>query len=241
MSTESVWAKLSPINVNENTESKGGFTYLSWAWAWKSVKDNYPDANFQLLEDLVYPGGTMEVRVSVTINGLTHTAFLPVLNHKNAPIVGPNAFEINTSRMRCLVKAIAFHGLGLYIYAGEDIPAPPPVTFTTEQREQFLSILASDDGWAMKDFARHVGADVLTELFNSAPAGQKVKMKDAYRAMVGGANDAMKSYINALDECETLSSAEELFAEMEPLTKEFVLAGLSDITKRKLETLGVMA
>ncbi|AXK19157.1 DUF1071 domain-containing protein [Bacillus sp. COPE52] len=121
------------INVNDNVEKKNGLSYLSWAWAWAETKKidkraiqkihwfPYEGNKDALVPYLKTPNGFF-VQVSVTIHGHTETEMLPVLNHKNQPIANPNAFEINKNQKRCLVKAIALHGLGLYIYAGEDIP-----------------------------------------------------------------------------------------------------------------------
>ena len=117
-----VWNKLSDIDVNEHTEKKGRFTYLSWAWAWGIVKENYPEATYEIHDNIFYPDDSVETRMSVTIEGQTHTMWLPVMDNKNNPIHGPNSRDINDARMRCFVKAIAMHGLGHYIYAGEDVP-----------------------------------------------------------------------------------------------------------------------
>ena len=100
----------------------------------------------------MYPDGTREVRVSVTIEGLTHMMWLPVMNHTNNAISNPNARDVSDARMRCLVKAIALHGLGLYIYAGEDIPqatqpqkpAPKP-----QQKENRFFFLFVEEAWIL--------------------------------------------------------------------------------------------
>jgi len=133
---KNVWKDLVKIDVGDKIEKKGRFSYLSWSWAWQEVKERYPDATFEVHEDVVYPDNTVEVRVSVTIEGLTHMMWLPVMNNSNKAIQNPNARDISDARMRCWVKAIALHGLGLYIYAGEGVPqadnqeqpqmAPPP-------------------------------------------------------------------------------------------------------------------
>jgi len=130
--SDSIWRTLSAIDCNQHTEKKGQFTYLSWTWAWSMVKEHYPLAHYELQEDIVYPDKTMEVRVSITIDGLSHTMWLPVLNHNNKPIANPSAFDINSARMRCLVKCLAMFGLGHYIYAGEATPQEPPVVETPE-------------------------------------------------------------------------------------------------------------
>jgi hypothetical protein len=114
------------INVNEHTEKKNGLTYLSWAWAWTEVLKADPKANWEVkLFDgipLMPVGGTYMVWVTVYMFDKPMTCMLPVLDYRNKPIPTPNSFDVNTSIMRCLVKAIAMHGLGLYIYSGEDLP-----------------------------------------------------------------------------------------------------------------------
>jgi hypothetical protein len=128
----SVWATLSAINCNEHVEKKGQFSYLSWTWAWAMVCEKYPDARYQLEDDIVYPDGSMEVRVTVWIDGISHTMWLPVLDFKNKPIANPNAFDVNSARMRVLVKCLAMHGLGHYIYSGESTPQEPVITETEQ-------------------------------------------------------------------------------------------------------------
>jgi hypothetical protein len=122
MSDKSVWATLSAIDCNKHVEKKGQFSYLSWTWCWAMVKDRYHDANFRIEDDSVFPDDTVEVRMTVTICGMSHTMWLPVLDFKNRAIKSPNAFDINSARMRCLVKCCAMHGLGHYIYSGESTP-----------------------------------------------------------------------------------------------------------------------
>ncbi len=126
------------INVNEHTEKKNGLTYLSWAWAWAEVLKVDPLADWEAIEypqpdgtlaPCMYLGnGTAMVRTRVTIKGKTRTSLLPVMDHRNKAIQSPDAFAVNTAIMRCMTKAISMHGLGLYIYAGEDLPEPPAET-----------------------------------------------------------------------------------------------------------------
>jgi len=114
------------INVNDHTEKKNGLTYLSWAWAWAEALKADPKANFKVEmfdgSPLMPVGGTFMVWVTVTMFDKPITCMLPVLDYRNKPVNTPNSFDVNTSIMRCLVKAIAMQGLGLYIYAGEDTP-----------------------------------------------------------------------------------------------------------------------
>jgi len=119
-------------NVNEHTEKKSNLTYLSWAWAWAEALKADPAATFkvetfkrdQYTEEpfMTLPGGTALVWVTVTIFGKPMTCQLPVMDHRNKAIPNPDAFQVNTAIMRCMTKALSLHGLGLYIYAGEDLP-----------------------------------------------------------------------------------------------------------------------
>lgn len=114
------------VNVNDHTEKKNGLTYLSWAWAWQEALKADPSANWNVKmfgdQPLVKIGETAMVFVEVTMLGKTMTCQLPVLDHRNKAIANPDAFQVNTAIMRCLAKCIGLHGLGLYIYAGEDLP-----------------------------------------------------------------------------------------------------------------------
>lgn len=114
------YQEIKRINVNEHTEKKGKFTYLSWAWAVDQLLQLDSTATWEYKEP-VYFNETLMVFCSVTAFGKTMTAQLPVMN-MNKAIPNPDAFQVNTAMQRCLAKAIALHGLGLYIYAGEDIP-----------------------------------------------------------------------------------------------------------------------
>ena len=118
------YLELRKINVNEHTEKKGKFTYLSWAWAVDQLLQADPMATWDYQAPMQF-GDTLMVFCSVTAFGKTMTSQLPVLNAQNKAIANPDAFAVNTAMQRCLAKAIALHGIGLYIYAGEDIPDEP--------------------------------------------------------------------------------------------------------------------
>lgn len=125
----SVFATLNAINCNERVEKKGNLSYLSWAWAWQIVKQNYPDASYTIYEDangIPYftDGKTCWVKTGVTINGLEHIEYLPIMDFRNQsiPLERVTSMDMNKTIQRSLTKACARHGLGLYIYAGEDLP-----------------------------------------------------------------------------------------------------------------------
>lgn len=123
---ENNFVKLAAINVNEHTEKKNNLTYLSWAWAVDQLMRADPSANWEY-NPVEKFGDTYMVFCSVTAFGKKMTMQLPVMDHRNKAITNPDAFQINTAMQRCLVKAIAIHGLGLYIYAGEDLPVDESV------------------------------------------------------------------------------------------------------------------
>ena len=125
-----VFKTLSEINVNGKTEKKGKFTYLSWAFAWAELKKVSPTATSKVYHDentnmpyFASKAGVI-VKVGITIDGLEHISYLPVMDFRNASIPSEkvNMMDVNKAIQRCTVKAIALHGLGLYIYAGEDLP-----------------------------------------------------------------------------------------------------------------------
>ena len=145
--SNSVINTLNGINVNEHKEEKNGLSYLSWVWAWAEVKKNYPDAVYSIEKfnglPYVYDENTgYMVYTTVTIEGITHEMWLPVMDGANKAmkakpytytvkrygkeeaktVAAATMFDVNKAIMRCLVKNLAMFGLGLYIYAGEDLP-----------------------------------------------------------------------------------------------------------------------
>lgn len=132
----SVFATLSAINCNEHTETKQQgatkLTYLSWAWAWAEVKKAFPNATFTIYENkdgwnYHTDGRTAWVKTGVTIEGVEMIEYLPVMDFRNQsiPLDKVTSFDVNKAIQRSLTKAAARHGLGLYIYAGEDLPEEP--------------------------------------------------------------------------------------------------------------------
>ena len=130
MSTETVFDNLNKINVSDKTDKKGKFTYLSWVFAWSEVKKRYPNVKTTVYENtLGQPyfadgdAGVM-VKVGVTIEEVEHISYLPCMDFSNKAIKASavNMMDINKAIQRATVKAIGLHGLGLYIYAGEDLP-----------------------------------------------------------------------------------------------------------------------
>ena len=166
------------VNVNDHTEKKNGLTYLSWAWAWAEVLKADPSSTFDVQtfhnkDGIEMPymdvNGTGMVWVTVTIFNKPMTCMLPVMNHRNQPIQNPDAFQVNTAIMRCMTKAVALHGLSLYIYAGEDLPesdekeAPTPVATAPKPIVKVVSKSVQPKEWDDSDASRKLFADGMIE------------------------------------------------------------------------------
>ena len=167
----SVFETLNRINVNEHTEKKNGLTYLSWAWAWAEVKKHYPTAFYTIYENaqgMNYhtDGRTCWVKTGVTIEGLEHIEYLPVMDFRNASIAADKvtSFDVNKAIQRSLTKAVARHGLGLYIYAGEDLPEDAAVASAKVSKSNTVGY---DDklGAAVLDIEAAIDLDELKEVY----------------------------------------------------------------------------
>jgi Protein of unknown function (DUF1071) len=167
MSEKTAFERLAAINVSDKTEKKNGLSYLSWAWAVDQLLRHDPMANWVYPEPKLY-GETMMVFCSVTALGKTMTAQLPVMDYKNKPISNPDSFAVNTAMQRCLAKAIALHGLGLYIYAGEDVP--------TEDSVVISPVKESMKGSDLSDAKRTELAEVADYIHQEHAAGREVSI-----------------------------------------------------------------
>ena len=194
------FARLNQINISDHLEKKGEFSYLSWPYAVAQLRLADPTASWEVrrfdgLPYLKTEAGHF-VEVAVTVQGNTLSQIHPVLDGKNRPIFEPTAFDINTSIQRCLVKAIALHGLGLYVYAGEDVPDgegakpstpdTPKVTPLTSQRtitigqQRFLERLLAEAGWSEARLLDYFGVGSLQELTSRA-ASRAIKSLEKNR------------------------------------------------------------
>ena len=203
----SVFQTLSAIDVSGKTEKKSNLTYLSWAWAWGELKNKYPDASYKIYENEIddllihgeqaFPikrnvnyftdGRTAWVKVGVTVDGQEHIEMLPVMDHRNKSIAlnALDSFAVNKTIQRALTKAIARHGLGLYIYAGEDLPE---AVKEEKQNEQVLAALQN----ALNVYQNVNGVN-LTQTFEELNELTKGAVKDlqTFQAV----NDNQKAYI----------------------------------------------
>lgn len=177
--TKSVFETLNAVNVNGKTEKKNGLTYLSWAFAWGEVKKNYPDAIYTIYEspqgwNYFTDGRTCWVKTGVTIQGIEHIEYLPVMDYRNASIPSDKvtSYDVNKAIQRSLTKACARHGLGLYIYAGEDLPE--------EEKERGQELKAQELEAAIAAASCAATLQELTEVWKRYPGLQgNIRFKTA--------------------------------------------------------------
>ena len=161
--TTNYFTELDRVDVTKHIEKKGKFSYLSWAYAVRELKKRHPSAHWEVHEYEGVPYMNSEcgffVKVSVTVDDVTMTQIHPVLDNYNKTLTTPNAFDINTSIQRCLTKAIALHGLGIHLYAGEDLPPSP--TLDTKQQKELLDLLDT----------KNVGKEMLGQVMTQISSG----------------------------------------------------------------------
>lgn len=117
-----IWETLASIDVSKHIEKKLGLSYLSWAWAWATLMEEFPDSTYAFSANEVHQDGSETVHCTIQILNSRRSMWLPVMDHKNNAIIKPSARQVSDAKMRCLVKTMAMFGLGHYIYAGEDLP-----------------------------------------------------------------------------------------------------------------------
>ena len=185
---KSVFSTLNAVNCNGHTEKKNNLTYLSWAWAWAEVKKLYPNASYTIYENAnqwnyFTDGKTCWVKTGVTIEGLEHIEYLPVMDFRNNSIPADKvtSFDVNKAIQRSLTKACARHGLGLYIYAGEDLPEEEQPTAQPKNDIDILKLIAEVNACTKS-------ADV-TKMWNAHP---ELKTNEAFKAAVAARGKELK-------------------------------------------------
>ena len=166
-------------DVNSHTEKKNNLTYLSWAWAWAEALKADPTASYkvEMFGDKCFMdiNGTAMVFVTATMFGKPMTCQLPVMDYRNKAIPNPDAFQVNTAIMRCMTKALSLHGLGLYIYAGEDLPEeggrPDKVVITPTQGA--MDSIPEDE----QNYLRELAMDLISLCDKEEPKAAWVKLE----------------------------------------------------------------
>jgi hypothetical protein len=204
------YLELSRLDCSPGVEVKhGGLSYLSWSYAWHLLVSKHPDSTYYFGEPMTLPDGTMMVKAGVEVDHLTHEMMLPVLDHRNKPIANPNAFDYNSAQMRCLVKAIAMHGVGIGMYLGDIKQVVEASNY--EKAQQYIS---AQDSMGFLEFLGTLTERQQVDLFNDdqIPKGKKTAFKNDHRALVKQANDFIDSVAECISEA-TEQQDEELLRE----------------------------
>lgn len=193
MQNENRFVRLSRKDVTAGVEKKGNLDYLSWAYAWTELCEDYPNASYYFGEPAWFPDQSVMVKAGVTVGELTHEMTLPVMDNRNKAIQNPNARDISDAQMRCFVKAIAMHGIGIGLYMGS-------LKTVLEQShfDKAANLIEANDAMGFHEFVKNLNEADNVELFNSAPSGEKVKFKDSYRAMLKQADEIIDAVADAL-------------------------------------------
>jgi hypothetical protein len=187
-----VFKTLNKINVNEHTEQKGKLTYLSWSWAWAEMKKCYPESNYTVYENedgwnYHHDGKTAWVKVGVTIEGLEHIEYLPVLDFKNQsiPMDKITSMNVNTAIQRACVKSIGRHGLGLYIYSGSDLPDIP--VWNDGERDEYIHVLKESVGESEFDGIKQLWDELTSrqknDIWKAFDTQEQIVIKEALRKL----------------------------------------------------------
>jgi len=237
MSYAEIWQTLSAIDCSKHIEKKGNLSYLSWAWAWGTLMDKYPQATFKVHKERTMPDGTVECRVTVSIDDCHRMMWLPVMDNRNNSIANPTSRQISDCRMRCLVKCLALFGLAHYIYAGEDTPSQPAIT--EEQLSLFMDLVAKGFGMELWKYTAEIGEEATNAAFNAAPAGEKVKLKNTVRALLKAARGTIDDYVVQITEYleKGDTGVFELTSELDEFEKKQVWSRLTDIQHRQFKQL----
>ena len=142
-----IWQTLASIDLSSQVDQKGKLTYLSWAWAWGSLMNHYPDTTYEF-SDRTFSDGSMEITCVVTITegdqSVSRSMWLAVMGNRNESIQSPDSTAINKSKMRCLTKCLGMFGLGHYIYAGEDLPDQAVVNKVQAVAQEERNVIYND-------------------------------------------------------------------------------------------------
>jgi len=186
----SVFETLSKINVNDKVEKKNGLSYLPWAWAWSVAKQNYPAATYKVYENqdglnYHHDGMTGWVKTGITIENMEMIEYLPIMDYRNQSIKVDKitSFHVNSSIQRSLTKALARHGLGLYIYAGEDLPQEMA---SAPDEHRLVNLNIGDDNYTK--VLKYVDAN------KDRPFSEVVKMLETKYKVASNVNKEIKKH-----------------------------------------------
>ena len=200
---DNYFIELNNINVSDKIEKKNGLSYVSWAYAWGEIKKKHPDATYTIYENAQgwcyhTDNITAWVKTGVTVNGIEHIEYLPIMDFKNKSIPCANitSFDVNKAIQRSLTKAVARHGLGLYVYAGEDLPEEDQKE-TKEFEKNAKSEKASKTRAFNKDEYVEPVKKPLQERYDNALVYLKSQTKFEKKSVIDSVNDLLRDLQSA--------------------------------------------
>ena len=218
---------LSRKDVSKGIERKGNLDYLSWAFAWNALVEEYPDSTFYFGEPVTFPDGSIMVKAGVTVRDITHEMQLPVMDHRNKAITTPNARDVSDAQMRCLVKSIAMHGVGIGLYLGDLKHVVDKSTY--EKAEQLLT---AQDSMGFHEFVhKTLSEQERVDTFNDAPAGRKSAFKQEWRALLKVADSFLEEVAAAIADATSASDVallQETIAELSTYERQSVWGRLNE-------------
>lgn len=227
---ENYFNDLNAVNVSDKVEKKNNLSYLSWAFAWGEVKKRFPDANYKVYEredGCIYwtDGKTAWVKTGVTVNGIEHIEYLPVMDFKNnsLPLDKITSFDVNKTIQRSLTKACARHGLGLYIYAGEDLPEEDKKENDDFKKEAIAEKTAKTKAInkAIKNDEEYVAPEPkksLEDRYKSCLSWLKSQTPDTYKAAPKVIIDRVNSICKELNDNGVAGWLESMMVELNRVT-----------------------
>lgn len=217
---------LSRKDVSKGVERKGNLDYLSWAYAWNALVEEYPESTYYFGEPVTFPDGSIMVKAGVTVRDITHEMQLPVMDMRNKAIQNPNARDISDAQMRCFVKAIAMHGVGIGLYLGDLKHVVDRSTY--EKAEQLIT---AQDSMGFHEFVhKALSEKEQVDTFNDAPPGRKTAFKSEWRALLKVADsflDEVAASITDATSAQDVSLLEETIEELSTYERTAVWGRLS--------------
>ena len=202
------YIKLSRKDVSAGVEQKGGLSYLSWAYAFNALFEEYPNSTYYFTEPTTFPDGTMMVKTGVTVGDITHEMQLPVMDHRNKAVSNPDSRLVSDNTQRCFVKNIAMFGIGIGLYLGDLKHVVAQSKF--EKAEQ---LIAAQDASGFHEFVHlQLNETERVDIFNDAPAGRKTAFKAEWRSLLGLANTFLDEVAASISDA-TASGDESLLNE----------------------------
>jgi hypothetical protein len=221
------YIKLSRKDVSAGIEQKGGLSYISWAYAWNALAEEYPDSTYYFGEPITFPDGTMMVKAGVNVCGINYEMQLPCMDHRNKAVSNPDARLISDNQMRALVKAIAMTGCGIGLYLGDLKHVVAESKF--EKAEQ---LIVAQDASGFHEFVHlQLNETERVDIFNDAPAGRKTSFKAEWRSLLGLANtflDEVAASISDATASEDQSLLNETVNELSSYERKAVWGRLND-------------